>query len=82
MRPYADVVAASDDASEVSGVTSVRNELLVGTIGGALVEPDLAARCMGLSTPTLSCPRAPSVSTSWMAGPPLVAMSDATFNAR
>jgi osmotically-inducible protein OsmY len=43
---YGDLVTASDDAWAVSGVTSVDNELLVGTAAEDLVDADTAARCM------------------------------------
>ncbi len=43
---YADLLAATDDAWGVSGVTSLDNELLVGPVGEALVDGDVAARCM------------------------------------
>ena len=43
---YADFVEATDKTWGISGVTSVDNELLVGTVGETLVDTDLAARCM------------------------------------
>jgi len=43
---YNDLVAASDDAWGVSGVTALDNELLVGPVGETLVDADLAARCI------------------------------------
>ena len=43
---YADFVEATDKTWGISGVTSVDNELLVGTVGETLVDTDIAARCM------------------------------------
>jgi osmotically-inducible protein OsmY len=43
---YAELVEASDDAWSVKGVTSVDNELLVGLVGEALADADIASRCI------------------------------------
>jgi osmotically-inducible protein OsmY len=43
---YYDSVLASDDAWSVSGVRSVDNELLVGLVGEAIADGDLAADCL------------------------------------
>ncbi len=43
---YVELLEASDAAWSVKGVTSVDNELLVGPIGEALVDADVASRCM------------------------------------
>jgi osmotically-inducible protein OsmY len=43
---YSDLAVATDDAWGVSGVRSVDNELLVGPVAEALVDADIAARCL------------------------------------
>ncbi len=42
---YAEFIEASDDAWGVKGVTSVDNELLVGPVGQALTDDEIATRC-------------------------------------
>ena len=42
---YYDMTLAFDDTWTVGGVTSVDNELLIGLVGEALVDADIAAEC-------------------------------------
>ena len=42
---YYDTILATEDARSVGGVKSVDNELLVGLVGDALVDADIAANC-------------------------------------
>ncbi len=43
---YYDTILATDDAWSVSGVKSVDNELLVGLVGDAIADADVAANCV------------------------------------
>ena len=43
---YYDTILATDDAWGVGGVKSVDNELLVGLLGDAIADADLAANCL------------------------------------
>jgi osmotically-inducible protein OsmY len=43
---YYDTILASDDAWSVGGVKSVDNELLVGLVGDAIADADVAADCL------------------------------------
>ncbi len=67
---YNDLLTAADDAWGVSGVTALGNELLVGPAGEALAVPTWQPGVWMRSTPTVSCPRTPSASTSRTAGLP------------
>jgi osmotically-inducible protein OsmY len=42
---YYDTIMATEDARSVGGVKSVDNELLVGLVGDAIADADIAAKC-------------------------------------
>src|ERR1700722_3822814 len=43
---YDETVLADEDASRVGGVTGIHNQLMVGTIGSAIADEDVAAACV------------------------------------
>ena len=43
---YDEIVRADQDASRVGGIAAVDNQLMVGTIGSAIADEDVAADCV------------------------------------
>lgn len=49
VETYSDLLEATDDTWAVGGVVAVDNELLVGLIGDAITDADMALRCADAS---------------------------------